>query len=239
MIVAFVNPAGLLTRWGPDNPGRPEAPAALAGLLGAGAEWIPVTGMDEEELLEVPALFTSWQILRHGAVIVTPDGEEDPAWRRLTRETLAGSEAALRLAHQAAEHIGMLGQLGTEAALHERGGLPLRVTVRHPYGVAPALAAAAREWRAWLEEGPFAGELRLLEDPAELIVLPRELNPESAVNYVLNQLPEDVTLRLGVSAAAGDAAFLALCDYAVVPGGGGVLRSALEAAERQAEDDLG
>lgn len=239
MIVAFVNPAGLLTRPGPDDPETSEAPAALAGLLSAGADLIPVTGMDEEELLEVPALFTSWQILRHGAVVLTPDGEEDPAWRRLSRETLTEREGALRLAHQAAQHIGMLGQLGTEAELHERGGLPLRVTVRHPYGVAPALAAAAREWRAWLEEGPFAGELRLLEEPGELVLLPREINPESAVNYVLEQLPEEVTLRLGVSAAASDAPFLALCNYAVVPGGGGVLRSALEAAEGQAEDDLG
>ncbi|KEF34688.1 hypothetical protein RDMS_05560 [Deinococcus sp. RL] len=236
MVVAFVNPAGLLTRPQPDDP-EDAASAALANLLGAGAELIPVTGRDEEELLEVPAPFTSWQILRHGAVVLTPEGEEDPAWRRLTRETLREREAALRLAHQAAQHIGMLLHLGTEAELQERGGLPLRVTLRHPQGVAPALAAAAREWRAWLAESPFAGELRLLEDPAELVLLPCEITPESAVNYVLEQLPAEVSLRLGISAVPSDAPFLALCDYAVVPGRGALLRAALEAAEAPGEGE--
>ncbi|GAA5512829.1 hypothetical protein Dcar01_01553 [Deinococcus carri] len=224
MIVAFVNPAGVLTPQDPAEDLRP-AQTLLAGLL-APAELIPVTGMDEEELLDVPAAFTSWQVLRHGAVVLNPDGEEDAAWRRLTLETLRVREEALRLAFQAAQHIGWLGQLGTEAELHERHGLPLMVTLRHPHSLTHALDAAAREWRAWLEEGPFRGELRLLGEPDRLILLPREINPESAVNYVLDQLGE-VDLSLGVSAAAADAAFLALCDYALTPGEGPVLQAAL------------
>lgn len=226
MIFAFVNPAGLYTASGPQDPAA--AALALAALLISQTELIPVTGLDEEELLDVPAAFTSWQVLRHGAVVLTPEGEEDPAWRRLTRETLTEREGALRLAFQAAQHIGWLGQLGTEAELHERAGLPLLVTVRHPHGLAHALGAAAREWRAWLEEGPFSGQLRLIEDPDGLVLLPREVNPESAVNYVLGQLGDGVDLTLGVSAHAADAAFLALCDYALAPGSGPLLRAALD-----------
>lgn len=227
MIAAFVNPAGLYTGSGPQDSGPGAAALTLAALLTSQAELIPVTGLDEEGLLDVPAPFTSWQVLRHGAVILTPEGEEDPAWRRLTRETLTEREGALRLAFQAAQHIGWLGQLGTEAELHERGGLPLLVTLRHPHGLAHALGAAAREWRAWLEEGPFSGQLRLLEDPDGLTLLPREVNPESAVNYVLEQLGDEVDLSLGVSAQAADAPFLALCDYAVAPGAGPLLRAAV------------
>jgi len=237
MIVAFVNPTGLYTAFSPQGPESAAASQTLAALLAAQAELIPVTGLDEEELLDVPAAFTSWQVLRHGAVILNPDGEEDPAWRRLTRETLTEREGALRLAFQAAQHIGWLGQLGTEAELHERAGLPLRVTVRHPHGVAHALGAAAREWRAWLAEGPFAGQLRLIEDPDSLTLLPREVNPESAVNYVLEQLAGDVELTLGVSSHAADAAFLALCDYAVTSGAGPVLRAALSHLDPADSDD--
>lgn len=231
MIVAFVNPAGILTAPDPDA-GLGTAAQALGALL-AGAELIPVTELDEEGLLDVPAAFTSWQVLRHGAVVLTPDGEEDPAWRRLIRETLEERAGALRLAFQAAQHIGWLGQLGTEPELHERHGLPVMVTLRHPYGVTPALEAAAREWRTWLEDGPFRGQLRLIEAPGGLTLLPREVNPESAVNYVLDQLSqaEDVRLSLGVSAQAADAAYLALCDYAVTPGGGPLLRAALSHLE--------
>jgi len=223
MIVAFVNPAGLLLTESA-NENLPPAAAPLLALL-SGAEWIPVTGLDEEGLLDVPAAFTSWQILRHGAVVLTPDGEEDAAWRRLTLETLREREGALRLAHQAARHIGELGQLGTQAELHERGSLPLMVTLRHPHGLKFALEAAAREWTAWLEDSPFRGELRLIRDGGGLTLLPRELNPESAVNYVLGQLSEEVEVTLGLSHAASDAAFLALCDYAVIPGAGSLLES--------------
>lgn len=237
MIVAFVNPAGILTAPNPDTALGPAA-QALTALLAA-AELIPVTGLDEEALLDVPAAFTSWQVLRHGAVVLTPDGEEDPAWRRLIRETLGDRAGVLRLAFQAAQHIGWLGQLGTEPELHERHGLPVMVTLRHPYGVVPALEAAGREWRAWLEDGPFRGELRLVETPDLLTLLPREVNPESAVNYVLGQLAGagGVTLTLGLSADAADAAFLALCDYALTPGEGPVLRAALAALEPAAIPD--
>ncbi|SMB80618.1 hypothetical protein [Deinococcus hopiensis] len=232
MIVAFVNPVGFLAPQGREEDLSPTAPV-LARLLEA-AEWIPVTGLDEEGLLNVPAAFTSWQILRHGAVVLKPDGEEDAAWRRLTTETLGEREGALRMAHQAAQHIGWLGQLGTEAELHERGGLPLMVTVRHPHGVPFALDAAAREWQTWLDEGPFRGQFRLLSAPDQLTLLPREINPEGAVNYVLSQLGDGVELTLGVSAAASDASFLALCAYAVMPGEGPLLTSALAEQDREA-----
>lgn len=235
MIVAFVNPAGILTP--SDSAEDLHLPQMALATLLSGAELIPVTSLDEEGLLDVPAAFTSWQVLRHGAVILTPNGEEDPAWRRLTRETLHEREGALRLAYQAAQHIGWLGQLGTQAELHEREGLPLMVTLRHPHGVTHALEAAAREWRSWLEQGPFRGELRLTLEKDILTLLPREVNPESAVNYVLDQLGSEVELTLGVSAQAADLLFLALCDYAVTPGDGPVLRAALTSLDRSEENE--
>ncbi|WP_102126348.1 hypothetical protein [Deinococcus planocerae] len=235
MIVAFVNPEGILTA---PMPGEEPSTAqvTLAALL-SGAELIPVTGLDEEGLLEIPAAFTSWQVLRHGAVVLGPDGAEDPAWHSLSAETLEEHEGALRLAHQAAQHIGWLGQLGTEASLHEQQGRPLMVTLAHPHHLTHALRAAAREWQTWLDEGPFRGRLRLIEGPTTLTMLPREVNPESAVNYVLSRLGEEVTLTLGVSAAPADTAFLALCDYALTPGGGPVLEAAQGVLGRTAPDE--
>ncbi|WP_216326891.1 hypothetical protein [Deinococcus aestuarii] len=237
MIVAFVNPEGILTARTPGE--EPDtAQVTLAALL-SGAELVPVTGLDEEGLLDIPAAFSSWQVLRHGAVVLNPDGEEDPAWRRLTAETLDEYEGALRLAHQAAQHIGWLAQLGTEAQLHERHGRPLMVTLTHPHTLTHALGAAAREWQTWLDEGPFRGRLRLVEGPAALTMLPREVNPESAVNYVLSQLGEEVALTLGVSASPSDTAFLALCDYALTPGDGPVMEAAQAALGGSPADEDG
>lgn len=216
MIVAFVNPESTLHTAEPTAEGERRA-AGLSTLL-QHAELIPVTGMDEAGLLSVPAAFTSWQILRHGAVVIGPDGLEDAPWRRLTLETQRLRAEGLRLAHQAATHISQLAQLELEVTLHEHSGLPLLVTVRHPHRLELALLQAEREFREWLDGGPFQADLRVLRQTEGLTLLPRELTPESAVNYVLGQLPPEVTLTMGVSAQEGDAAYLALCDYAVIPG---------------------
>ncbi|GGL98648.1 hypothetical protein [Deinococcus aerophilus] len=216
MIYAFINPQATLSRADP-TPEQARAAAGLSQLL-AQAELIPVTGLDETELLSVPAAFTSWQILRHGAVVIGEDGLEDAPWRRLTLETQRLREDGLRLAHQAATHISQLGQLGLEVTLDGHSGLPLLVRLTHPHRLELALDQAERELRAWLDGGPFQADLRVLRGADRLTLLPRELTPESAVNYVLGQLPPDTMLTVGVSAQPGDAAFLALCDYALLPG---------------------
>lgn len=216
MIVAFVNPQSTLHS--ADASAEQERAAAGLSTLLQQAELVPVTGMDEAELLSVPAAFTSWQILRHGAVVIGSDGLEDPAWRRLTLETQRLRADGLQLAHQAAVHISQLAQLELDVTLEQHSGLPLLVQLRHPYGLELALLQAERELREWLDGGPFQADLRVLRDAGTLTLLPRELTPESAVNYVLGQLPPEVSLTMGVSAHAEDAAFLALCDYAMIPG---------------------
>ncbi|QLG13122.1 hypothetical protein HLB42_19585 (plasmid) [Deinococcus sp. D7000] len=216
MIVAFVNPESTLHA--PEPTAEQERTAAGLSTLLQHAELIPVTGMDEAGLLSVPAAFTSWQILRHGAVVIGPDGLEDAPWRRLTLETQHLRADGLRLGHQAATHISQLGQLELDVTLHEHSGLPLLVTLQHPHGLELALLQAERELREWLDGGPFQADLRVLRQGDGLTLLPRELTPESAVNYVLGHLSPEVTLTIGVSAQEGDGAYLALCDYAMVPG---------------------
>lgn len=216
MIVAFVNPQSTLLSVNPTAE-QARTAAGLSALLQQ-AELIPVTGMDEAELLSVPAAFTSWQILRHGAVVIGPDGMEDAPWRRLTLETQQLRADGLQLAFQAATHISQLAQLELDVTLTQHSGLPLMVGLTHPYGLELALVQAERELREWLDGGPFQADLRVLKQADTLTLLPRELTPESAVNYVLGQLSPEVTLVLGVSAHEGDGAYLALCDYAVLPG---------------------
>jgi hypothetical protein len=216
MIVAFVNPESTLHT--PDPTAERERTAVGLSTLLQHAELIPVTGMDEADLLSVPAAFTSWQILRHGAVVIAPDGLEDPSWRRLTLETQRLRAEGLRLAHQAAAHISQLGQLELDITLHEHSGLPLLAQLTHPHGLELALLQAEGELHEWLDGGPFQADLRVLRQGETLTLLPRELTPESAVNYVLGHLSPEVTLTMGVSAQEGDAAYLALCDYALIPG---------------------
>lgn len=216
MILALVNPTATLLH-DPATDDTDRVANGLSGLL-RDAELVPVTGLDETGLLAVPAAFTSWQVLLHGAVILRPDGQEDPAWRRLTLESQQQRAGALSLAAQAATHISQLGQLGLDVSVTERHGLPLLVRLSHPHGLELALEQGARQWQDWLEDGPFRSDLRLVRDGNVVTLLARELVPESAVNYVLSQLEDTPDLIVGLSAQASDAGFLALCDYALVPG---------------------
>ncbi|GHF37041.1 hypothetical protein HNQ07_001245 [Deinococcus metalli] len=215
MIYAFVNPDPLLTT-PTDSAVTADLATGLSTLLAA-ADLIPVTGRDEEQVIEVPSAFTSWQILLHGAVVITPDGDQDPAWRRLIRQSQAAHADALTLAAQAIEHITMFSHLGLDVEVVSREGYPLLVRAAHPHALGLALDAAATEWKDWIDGGPFAADLRLLRDHGSLVVLPRDISADSAVNYVMGQL-EDVTMTLGVGATDADRAFLSLCDLAVIPG---------------------
>ncbi|MBZ9716061.1 hypothetical protein [Deinococcus multiflagellatus] len=215
MLTAFINPLGLLY----DPSGTAESPGLASGVLDLlqGATLVPVTGLGEDELLAVPAAFTSWQVLAHGAVVLTPEGEEDAAWRRLTREAQAEAEAALTLGAQAAGHLNALEQLGLEVTVTERHGRPLLVQLRHPYGLTRALDQARAGLLEWLQDAPFRQDLRLTRDPLGLTLLPSSIRPERAVNYLLS-LWSAPGLTVGVSALADDRPFLALCDTALVPG---------------------
>ncbi|UBV44925.1 hypothetical protein LAJ19_19245 (plasmid) [Deinococcus taeanensis] len=214
MIVAFVNPDRTLLHEEPSDD-QLRLSSNLSTLL-RDAELIPVSGLDEEGLLTIPAAFTSWQVLLHGAVVVTPEGMEDPAWRRLTLETQAAAAEALMMAGQAAQHVNALNQLNLDVTLTERNGRPLLVTLRHPHALELAINQAQAMLTDWLRDGPFRLHLRLTRTPSELTLLPRDLRPELAVNYLLGQLSPELTV--GLSAHPDDAAFLNLCDYALVPG---------------------
>ncbi|MBZ9750211.1 hypothetical protein K7W42_04970 [Deinococcus sp. HMF7604] len=230
MTAVFLNPLGTL--YDPAQTADLSHLASGLGTLLGQADLIPVTGMNEEELLSVPAAFTSWQVLEYGALILTPDGQEDAAWRRLTLEAQADTEAALSLAAQAAGHLNALGQLGLEVTVTERQGRPLLVRLRDPYGLSLALDQAQTGLTEWLEDAPFRQDLRLTRDPLGLTLLPGAIRPERAVNYLLGELPAG-TWTLGVSAQPDDRAFLALCDMALVPGSS----SWLNAPEPEEERD--
>lgn len=88
----------------------------------------------------------------------------------------------------------------------------------HPYNLRQATEEAARELAEWINESPFSTQLRLSWEGETLFVLPREIDKASAVNYVLSQLDPAADLTVGVGTHEQDGAFLALCDYALLPG---------------------
>ncbi len=59
-------------------------------------ELIPVTARDTAEILRVKLVFSSWQVLSHGAVILTPHGQPLTTWQQQMRTRLLPAQPPLQ-----------------------------------------------------------------------------------------------------------------------------------------------
>ena len=204
--------------------------AHLLGTLLAGATLIPVTGRDPEAYGRVQLPFESWAILDHGATVLRPGGLPDRVWQLVMQEALENQEQALRLSAQAATHISDLMHLGCTVRLHEAGGLPMMVVVKHPYALQNSLDTLSQQWALWRQEAGM--DLRFFANGNNLTLIARGVSKEAAVEYVLEQLRDDSEdqelLTLGLGDSLADAPFMNLCDFALTPGDSQLMRGVLE-----------
>ncbi len=218
-----------------DRTGEPHSfvsrhQAHLLGTLLQGATLVPVTGRDPEAFGRVQLSFPSWAILDHGATVLRPGGLEDRVWQLVMQEVLADQAEALRLAAQAAQHISDLMHLGCTVRLHETGGLPMMVVVKHPYALQHSLDQMSAQWALWRQEAGV--DLRYFANGNNLTLIARGVSKETAVQYVQEQLREEhedqELLTLGLGDSLADAPFMNLCDFALTPGDSQLMRGLLE-----------
>jgi hydroxymethylpyrimidine pyrophosphatase-like HAD family hydrolase len=215
--------------------------AHLLGTLLSGATIIPVTGRDPEAFGRVQLKFESWAILDHGATVLRPPaqpgqtGQPDRVWSLVIQETLAEQEQALRLAAQAAGHISDLMHLDCTVRLHEAGipgtgGLAMMVVVKHPYALQNSLDILSQQWALWRQDAGI--DLRFFANGNNLTLIARGVSKETAVEYVLEQVQDELgeqeLLTLGLGDSLADAPFMNLCDFAITPGDSQLMRGLLE-----------
>lgn len=185
--------------------------------LAEGFRCVPVTGRDFGAFRRVNLNFTEEVVLNHGAVILTPDRAVDRRWSATLSTRLPAYQAWLLDLWQAVEayadrHPGFCLRLvrdfntlwygvvkhadKTEAALR-----PLLEAVIKPH---PRITDGGLHWHL---------------NGNNLAVLPKIINKENAVAYLLaryrERFPDLLTIGAGDSHA--DAAFMRLCDYALIP----------------------
>ncbi len=204
--------------------------AHLLGTLLQGATIVPVTGRDPEAYERVVMSFESWAILDHGATVLKPGGQPDRVWQLVMQEMLEDQAGALRLAAQAAQHISDLMHLDCTVRLHEAGGHPMMVVVKHPYALQNSLDAMSVQWALWRQDAGI--DLRYFANGNNLTLIARGVSKEAAVTYVLEQLREESEdqelLTLGLGDSLADVAFMNLCDFALTPGDSQFMRAVLE-----------
>jgi hypothetical protein len=211
--------------------GRPLVPAAMdrAGtalsfhapdqltLLGLfdGCTLIPVTGRNRDALERVLSpRFDDYRIFSHGALIYTPEGEPLAPWHaRIAAEAARWEQTLHTLAERLLTRFAPLAQ-GLRARVIEDAGLPVYVSVKTEHGAALPAAEALAEAAADLGEG-----WRIHRNGRNAACLPPYACKARAVAHVmeLKRREDPDAMFLGLGDSLSDAAFLKLCDFAILP----------------------
>lgn len=178
---------------------------------------IPVTARDFNAFKRVTLGFHEEVILNHGAVILTKQGELDRLWMAMLLAELPRFHAQL---------LKIWGEITAYTA--QDSGYKLRLVndfgviwygvVKHSAGTEAVLQTIID---AVLRNHPDIanGSLYWHLNGNNLAVLPKIINKESAVAYLINryrQLDPEL-LTIGAGDSKSDAAFMTLCDYAMIP----------------------
>jgi HAD superfamily hydrolase (TIGR01484 family) len=185
--------------------------------LAKGFKIVPVTGRDWHAFERVMLPFQEEVILNHGAVILDKQRNIDNVWRKGMLEALPAYYAKLL-------------DVWTEVEAYCNSCSGFKSRLVHDfevtwYGVIKHVDGTETVLRALLESIIKAhphildGSLYWHLNGNNLAVLPKIINKESAVSYLIDsykqQHPELLTFGAGDSKT--DAPFMALCDYALIP----------------------
>lgn len=184
--------------------------------LNAGFKVIPVTGRDADAFSRVDLSFQNEIVLNHGAVILNAQRQLNLNWMQHMQEhlSLCQSEFA-ELWHEIEAYC------ARHARFQPRLVIDFDVTW---YGVIKHADKTEAHLRPLLETvikphpSICQGNLYWHLNGNNLAVLPRVLNKESAVRYLLQQYQQQgPVLSFAAGDSLSDAPFLALCDYAIIP----------------------
>lgn len=203
-----------------DREGRPASfatPRQLAWIewLRSGTLLVPVTGRSVEALGRVDLAF-DFGVAAHGGVVLRQGRTICAQWHGRIAAGAAAERAGLeaiaaRFAAVAAEH----GEQVRVRILEEQG-VPLYVVAKHGD---PAREAALHDLAGEVAEAVPPGWTRHVNGN-NVAYLPPHLGKRQAVEHLLDELralhPDRPVIGLGDSVT--DAPFLALCDFAMIPG---------------------
>jgi hydroxymethylpyrimidine pyrophosphatase-like HAD family hydrolase len=185
--------------------------------LDQGFRMVPVTARDVQAFRRVNLPFREEVVLNHGAVILTKQGEVDPFWQTKIQAELPFYHDKLLIVWQVVEAYCQR-YTGFKPRLVEDFGVTWYGVIKHEDGTEATLRTLLDEL---IKCHPYVldGSLYWHLNGNNLAILPKIINKESAVSYLLDnyhQLYSEV-LSFGAGDSKTDAPFLALCDYAVIP----------------------
>lgn len=219
-VLGVNDPALTVRAWLPD--GTPNSFATykqqwLWDWLVQGFKVVPVTARDFPAFQRVNLPFQEEVVLNHGAVILNKQREVDQGWLGTLLPALSTYHDALSEAWLAIESYSKCTR-GFNMRLVQDFDITWYGVVKHESGqeapLRELLNAVVKPFLA-VRESHLYWHL----NGNNLAILPKIINKASAVQYLLAQYRQThpQLLTFGAGDSYSDAAFMTLCDYAIVP----------------------
>lgn len=187
-------------------------------MFGRETTLIPTTARDLDSFARVDIPFNSFVILNFGGLVQKPDGTLDAHWHGLMAAKMAQAKAGL------VDIIARIDQYCFEQNLPNRGrlisdgGIEFFALLKDPDKDLARLDDIEQAvLTPWLHS--VGHEYVLHKNGNNLALMPKSLDKSHAVAYVSDLLRAEYgeILTLGMGDSRSDAAFLAMCDYAIIP----------------------
>ena len=200
--------------------------ASFFNWLLASTELIVVTARDRSEIKRVKLPFDSWQILTHGAIILTADGELLSAWQQHMHDQLSLLQDKL---HQLSQlftghsrkddsqlvftpHIDSF----NNGSVNEE--LIIYLAIKHAQRDHQALTELAQKLPALVRD--FDKDFYVHVNANNLAILPHSVHKRQAVQFLLEHHLDSTRPSFGFGDSIADLAFLQLLDWYGMPNHG-------------------
>lgn len=192
----------------------------------ASTELIVVTARDRTEIKRVKLPFASWQVLTHGAIIVSEDGKLESQWQQHMHNELAPLQ----------DKLNQLSQLFTQHSSTDNSHLKftahsdsfnngtdpeeliIYLSIKHAQKDHQALIELAKQLPKLIRD--FDGHFYLHVNANNLAILPHAVHKHHAVKFLLEQHLESTRPSFGFGDSLADLPFLQLLDWYGMPNHG-------------------
>lgn len=181
---------------------------------------IPTTARDLTALRCVLLPFHHWQIIDFGAVILNSNAQPDADWLARTHSVAQTTEAELHQLITIAQHWITANTLALRLRYIKDFEIPLYVVAKYTDDQLEQLDLLEQAvFVPWVAERSHTYQVH--RNGNNLAVLPRAFDKVHAVRYLIEQFTREWgdVLTIGIGDSRSDGAFMAACDYAMLPHG--------------------
>lgn len=196
--------------------------ATFFNWLLASTELIAVTARDRSEIKRVKLPFDSWQVLTHGAVILTPEGEALDEWQQHIYEQLLPLQGALlKLTesitnHAESYHNDLVFTPHIDSFNDNESTIYL--AIKHVQKDHQVLADLAQQLPIFLPD--FEHNFYVHVNANNLAILPHAVHKRHAVQFLLENYLDSQRPSFGFGDSMADLPFLQVLDWYGMPNHG-------------------